>query len=85
MAKRRGGGIGDVRYHVPGKKRPVAGSSKATSDFLAIIHEQNPTATIAQLRAIITDRSLWLPNPEAIAVLDAHIKAGYSDFVPNWR
>ena len=85
MAKRRGGGIGDVHYHVPGKKRPVSGSSKATSDFLAIIHEQNPTATIAQLRAIITDRSLWLPNPEAIAVLDAHIKAGYSDFVPNWR
>lgn len=84
MARRRGG-IGDVHYLVPGKKRPVAGSSKATSDFLAIIHEQNPTATIVQLRAIITDRSLWLPNPEAIAVLDAHIKAGYSDFVPNWR
>lgn len=84
MARRRSG-LGDVEYHVSGKKRPVAGSSRATSYFLVIIHEQNPTATIAQLRAIITDRSQWLPNPEAIAVLDAHIKAGYSDFVPNWR
>ena len=84
MAKHRRS-IRDMEHRVADKKRPVAGSSMATSDFLAIIHEQNPTATIAQLRAIITDRSLWLPNPEAIAVLDAHIKAGYSDFVPNWR
>ena len=24
-------------------------------------------------------------SPEAIEVLDAHIKAGYGDHVPNWR
>ncbi len=84
MSKRRGG-LGDVEYHVPGKKRPVAGSTVATSDFLAVVHDLHPAATIAQLRSILTDRSQWLPNPDAIAVLDAHIKAGCGDYVPNWR
>lgn len=41
MAKRRRG-IGDVEYHVFGKKRPVAGSSVATSDFLAVVHVCTP-------------------------------------------
>lgn len=74
----------DVQYFVPGRKRQVAGSTIATSDFLAIIHQMNPTATISQLYTIITDRSQWLPNPEAIAVLEAHISAGYGEHIPNW-
>jgi len=83
VARRRT--TGDVEYHVPGRKRPVATSTKATSDFLAAVHEMNPTATIAQLRAIVTDRSQWLLNPDAVAVLDAHIAAGYGGNIPNWR
>ena len=75
----------DVEYFVPGRKRRVAGSTKATSDFLAIVHEENPAATIAQLREIITDKMRYICNPEAVEVLAAHIAAGYGDHVPNWR
>lgn len=75
----------DVEYYVPGRKRRIAGSTKATSDFLAIVHEENPTATIAQLREIITDKTRYIRKPEAVTVLAAHIAAGYGDHVPNWR
>ena len=75
----------DVEYYVPGRKRRIAGSTKATSDFLAIVHKENPTATIAQLREIITDKTRYIREPEAVAVLAAHIAAGYGDHVPNWR
>lgn len=75
----------DVEYFVPGRKRRVAGSTKATSDFLAIVHEENPTATIAQLREIITDKTRYIRSPEAVEVLAAHIAAGYGDHIPDWR
>lgn len=75
----------DVKYYVPGRKRPITGSTKAVSDFLAIVHEANPAATIEQLRDIISDRQNYIPNYEAIAVLDAHISAGHGAGVPNWR
>lgn len=75
----------NVEYYVPGRKRRVAGSTKATSDFLAVVHEMNPTATIAQLYELITDKTRYLRNPEAIAVLESHITAGYGNRVPNWR
>lgn len=75
----------DVVYRAPGRRRPVAGSTIATRDFLALVHEQNPRATIVELRAILTDRSKWLFNSEAVEVLDAHIRAGFGDAVPNWR
>ncbi len=75
----------DVEYYVPCRKRRVAGSTKATSDFLAIVHETYPTATIAQLREIITDKTRYIRSPEAVEVLAAHIAAGYGDHVPNWR
>lgn len=75
----------DVEYYISGQKRRVAGSTKATSDFLVLVHQQNPTTTISQLHAIIIDRSQRLPNPEAIGVLEAHISAGYGDYIPDWR
>lgn len=75
----------DVEYYVPGRKRRVAGSTAATSQFLAIVHEENPTATVAELLSIITDRSQYLRNPEAVAVLEAHTAAGYGNYVPAWR
>lgn len=74
-----------VEYYVPGRKRRVAGSTKATSDFLTIIHQDHPTATISQLRELITDESKYIIEPTALAVLDAHIKAGYGDHIPDWR
>lgn len=75
----------DVEYYVPGRKRRVAGSTKATSDFLALTHEEHPTATISELREIITDKTKFIIDPDAVAVLDAHIKAGCGGRVPNWR
>lgn len=75
----------DVEYYVPSRRRRIAGSTKATSDFLAIVHEENPTATIAQLYEIITDKTRYIREPEAVAVLEAHIAAGYGGHVPNWR
>lgn len=75
----------DVEYHVPGRKKRIAGSTRATSDFLAIVHNSNPTFTIRQLRELITDRSRYILEPEAVEVLDAHIKAGYGDHIPAWR
>ncbi len=75
----------DVEYHVQGRKCRVAGSTKATSDFLTIVHLDNPTATISQLREIITDKTTFIIDPGAVAVLDAHIRAGYGDYIPNWR
>ena len=75
----------DVEYYAPKRKRPVAGSTKATSDFLAVVHEQHPTCTIRQLRDLLTDKTRYILEPEAVAVCDAHIKAGYGDVIPHWR
>ena len=75
----------DVEYYVPGRTRRVTGSTIATSNFLAVVHQMNPTATISQLYDIITDRSQWFPNPEAITVLESHISAGYGGYIPDWR
>lgn len=84
MPKRRRYSRG-TGYCVPGRKRPVAESTVATGYFLAIVHQDYPTLTISQLREVITDRTKYILDPEAVAVLDAHIKAGYGDHIPNWR
>lgn len=75
----------DVEYFVPGRKRRIAGSTVATRDFLAIVHEEHPTATIAQLREIITDKTRYIRDPEAVEVLAAYIAAGYGGHIPDWR
>lgn len=70
----------------PGKKpRRLAGSTKATNDFLVIVHEQHPNKTISQLRDLLLDKTQFIYYPEAVAVLDAYIKAGEADIIPNWR
>ena len=75
-----------MEYFVSGQKRRVAGSTKATSDYLAFIHKSYPTLTIRQMRELITDRTRCVPIGEAIEVLDAHIKVGYGDCIPDgWR
>lgn len=74
----------DVEYYVPGKKRRVAGSTKATSDFLTMVHNQYPSYTISQLYALVIDHSKYIKFPEAIEVLEKYLKARYSDHVPKW-
>ena len=75
----------DVEYYIPGRKRKIAGSTKATSDFLVIIHQENPTFTIQQIRELITNRNKYILHPDAVDVLDAYIKAGYGDCIPKWK
>lgn len=75
----------DVMYFVPGRKRQIAGSTKSTSDILAIAHKENPTFTIRQLHKLMTDQSKYIFDSEVVGVLDAHISAGYGDIIPDWR
>ena len=84
---RKGISTADVWYFCRKRrrKRPIAGSTFATSRFLAWLHEERPDYTINQLRALLLDRRQFLPHPEALAVLDAYIKIGEGDVVPHWR
>lgn len=74
-----------AEYYVPGRKRRIAGSTVATSEFLAMVHKTFPTFTISQLKELISDRREYIVFPEALEVLDAYIKAGYGDHIPKWR
>ena len=74
-----------AEYYVPGRKRRIAGSTVATSEFLAMVHKTFPTFTISQLKELICDRREYIVFPEALEVLDAYIKAGYGDHIPKWR
>ena len=67
------------------RKKPIAGSTIATMDFLVAVHEEYPDYTINQLRALLTDRTKFLPQPEAVAVLDKYIKIGEGEHVPRWH
>lgn len=51
---------------------------------MGIVCEENPTLTIQELRDLITDKTQYIYNPEAVAVLDVHIKKGYGECIPNW-
>ena len=79
----------DISYypHIrpKGKKiRKVAGSTTATNDFLVIIHKEYPDLTISQIRDLLLDKTKYIYNPEAIAVLDAYIGIGEGDVIPGW-
>jgi hypothetical protein len=80
-------GTSDVQFfaHNAKRKRPIAGLTVATSQFLVWLHEEHPDYTINQLRDLLLDRTQFLPQPEALAVLDAYIKVGEGDTVPRWR
>lgn len=84
MPKRKRFRLG-MDYHIRGRKRPVAESTLATGYFLVIVHQDHPALTISQLREVITDETKYILDPDAVSVLDAHIKAGYGDHIPDWR
>lgn len=77
----------DVEFyaHSGKRKRPIAESTVATNLFLVTVHQEHPDFTVAQLRALLTDRTRYILEPEAVAVLDAYIKVGEGDIVPNWE
>ena len=75
----------DVEYYVSGRKRRIAGSAVATKNFLVMVHQENPTINIRELRELITDKTRYILFPDAVEVLDAHIKIGFGDHIPDWR
>ena len=63
---------GDVEWYVPGRKTPIAYSTKATSDLIAVLALEHG-GTIHEVQAHITY------NQEAKAVLQAYIDRGYGE------
>lgn len=62
---------GDVHWHIPGRKKPIAYSTKATSDLIAVLAGDG--GTIAEVQRRINY------DMEAKAVLQAYIDRGYGD------
>lgn len=62
---------GDVHWYIPGQKRPIAYSTKAASDLIAVLAEEGGTIEEVQ-RKINYDE-------EANAVLQAYIDHGYGN------
>ena len=62
----------DVQWHVPGRKSAVAGSTRASSDLIALLVEDG-AATFRQVRGQINF------DDEAVAVCDAMIARGFGD------
>lgn len=75
----------DVEYYVRGRKKPIAYSTKATSDFLVMISKQHPNMTIAEIRKELADSNKWIPNYEAIAVIDKYLEYESEDYIPVFR
>lgn len=78
----------DCHYHVPTKsdkkkEKVIAYSTKAASDFLGLLCEENPNQTICELKKILITK--YIPDHESIMVLDKHIECGYGDLIPRWR
>ena len=83
MARKHKAGLG-AAFYVPKKKKRFMEATSATARFLGIVCEENHTLTIQEIRDLITDKTQYVYNPEAVAVLDAHIKKGYGKCIPNW-
>ncbi len=60
----------DVEWRVPGKKKPIAYSSKATSDLIKALTEENPSATIREIFGKVNY------DAEAKRVLQQYMDAG---------
>lgn len=68
----------DVHWTLPGDvKRPIAYSTKAASDLIEVLADENPAATIRELQGLIRY------DQEAKRVLQQYIDAGYGDQVAN--
>ena len=83
MARKYKVGLGGA-FYVPKKKKRLIEATSATSRFLGIVCEENPMLTIQEIRDLITDKTQYIYNPEAVAVLDKHIEKGYGKCIPSW-
>lgn len=66
-----GRAVSSVAWFAPGRKRPVATSTVASSDLIAALATDG--ATVRQIR----DRINW--DSEAQVVCDAYIRLGFGD------
>lgn len=83
MARKHKVGLG-AAFYVPKKKKRFVEATSATARFLGIVCEENPTLTIQEIYDLITDKTRYIYNPEAVAVLDKHIEKGYGKCIPSW-
>ena len=67
----------DVEWHIPGKKTPIAYSTRAASDLIEALAEDNPSATIKELLSKVTY------DEEAKKVLGQYIDAGFGNQTAN--
>jgi hypothetical protein len=73
MAKSKG----DIHWMVPGKKKPIAYSTKATSDLIVILSETNKT--IADVYSAINY------DQDATGILQKYIDLGYgNEIAKEW-
>lgn len=73
MSKRSHKAKGDVRWHTPGRKTPIAYSTKATSDLIVALSQDG--ATIQEVR----DRIIY--DVETRRVLDIYVAKGYGNTI----
>lgn len=64
---------GDVQWYLPGKKRPIAYSTKAASDLIVVLSQDG--ATIQEVHDRITY------DVEARKILEIYIEKGYGDSI----
>lgn len=83
MARKHKVGLG-AAFYVPKKKKRFTEATSATARFLGIVCEENPELTIQEIRDLITDKTQYIYNPEAVVVLDAYIEKGYGKYIPRW-
>lgn len=67
---------GDVLYYVPGKKKPIAYSTKSVSDSLKMINDEGYTTPNMILKAIDSKYQLAFEERE---VMEAYVKLSYGD------
>lgn len=68
----------DIHWTLPNDvKHPIAYSTKATSDLIEALSDENPTATIEELKGLVTY------DQDAKKVLQQYIDAGYGDQVAS--
>lgn len=64
---------GDVQWYLPGKKRPIAYSTKAASDLIVVLSQDG--STIQEVHDRITY------DVEVRKILEIYIEKGYGDSI----
>lgn len=71
MSRRRA--KGDVEWHIPGRKTPIAYSTKAASDLIVVLSQDG--ATVQE----VYDRITY--DVEARKILEIYIEKGYGQAI----